>query len=147
MDKKYIWIGIGIFVFVVLVCGILSVFMNTSTRQQAEPLSTPVMLATATSMVTLTPTPTVTPVAPGIIWEVVSIEEHIIYENGFYYDVATFRNLNDPSVLIQARCAEPGWPQPEVGQQYVLNQYGVLIPIEGIESKLQRFLVIETVSN
>ena len=144
MDKKYLWIGLGILGFIVLVCVISSLILSSSsTRQQANSLSTPVMLATATPVMTPTATPTATPVGPGNIWEVVAIEENKIYENGFHYDVATFKNLNDPSLIILARCAEPGWPQPEIGDRYVLNQYGVLIPIEGIGSLLQRFLVIE----
>ncbi|EKD52744.1 MAG: hypothetical protein ACD_61C00256G0003 [uncultured bacterium] len=143
MDKKYIRIGLGIFLVVALICSLIYWLTSLPTRQQASLLSTPTVLATATPVMTPTPTQTAIPAAPGNIWEVVAIEENKIYENGFHYDVATFKNLNDPSLIILARCAEPGWPQPEIGDRYVLNQYGVLIPIEGIGSLLQRFLVIE----
>ncbi len=105
---------------------------------------------TATPRPTMTPTPTVTPTPTpvpekpaGPIWVVSRIEEGLFHENGFVYDIATFTNLDKPSVTIRARCSAPGWPSPEIGHKFTINEYRVMIPIEGIQSSLQRFWVLE----
>jgi len=71
------------------------------------------------------------------------MEENAIYANGFYYDVATFFNLDQPSLTVRAQCMNPGWPSPEIGHHFTLIYASVLVPIEGVESTIQRFLILD----
>lgn len=109
----------------------------------------PVLLPSATPRPTSTPIPTMTPTpmattekVAGPVWVLTRIEVGLFHENGYDYDIATFTNLDKPSVTIRARCSTPGWPT-EIGHQYIVNEYRVMIPIEGIFSPLQRFWVLE----
>ena len=140
IDKKYIWIGVGILVLGCIGALILWWVVTVGGKKQVAALVIPQTIPQTTPTAFL-PTPTVTPlpVVPGNIWIVASIEQNAIREGLFLYDVATFYNKNVPTIIMKAQCGAPGWPSPEIGQQYVLSEYNVLVPIEGIESPLQRF--------
>ena len=99
IGKKSVWFILGIVGLIVFVCILFLVFRNSSKKTAvANSLSTPVMLATPI----LSPAATPTPALPGNIWVVMQIEENAIYANGFYYDVATFFNLDQPSLTVRA---------------------------------------------
>lgn len=123
IDKRIIWIGSAVIIFLLVACA-------------PQIVTTP---AVVPALVIQTPTPTL----PGNIWVVTGIEQSVIHQNGFNYDVATFTNLNQPAVTLRAQCSAPGWPSPEIGHQYTINEYRVMSPIEGIYSPLQRFWVLE----
>src|SRR3989339_23223 len=120
-------------------------FIWRNQNRAGEPafaVSTPVMLATPTPLPVMTAT--LVPTAmPGNIWVVMSIEESALYSNGFYYDVATFYNLAQPTLTVRAQCMIPSWPSPEIGHQFVLIYETVLVPVEGVESEIQRFLILD----
>lgn len=132
IDKRIIWIGSAVIIFL-LVAGVALIWLKNSSRQI---VTTP---AVVPGLVNQTPTSTL----PGNIWVVTGIEQSVIHQNGFNYDVATFTNLNQPAVTLRAQCSAPGWPSPEIGHQYTINEYLVMSPIEGIYSPLQRFWVLE----
>jgi len=131
IDKRIVWVGLGVIIFLLIACAALFWTKNSSRLSTATP-------TTISVVVTSTPTTAL----PGNIWVVSKIEEAAIHQNGYVYDVATFTNLDRPSVTLRAQCAAPGWPAPAIGQQYVMNDYRVLVPIEGIDSPLQRFFVL-----
>ena len=92
------------------------------------------------------PTPSATPVATdaGDTWMFVSMEEKVIYQNGYWYDVGTFQNIQRPDILIKAMCMAPLWPSPTPGVIYQLNDYEILYPVVDNESNnLQRFLLLK----
>lgn len=138
----------GILIFlIVFIWGMGKIYANGEAEHEQAALATRMAYSTPSPVLptmTATPIPVVTqtPLAPGNIYVLASIEENGYSENGRVYDKAVFTNLNVPSLRITAHCSAPSWPSPEVGHQFVLNSYGVLVPIEGIYSPLQRFFVI-----
>lgn len=145
MKKQTLYILVGSAVIVFILVAISAGIYIKNLRNNApafESVAMPTMVATA-STPTLVPTPlptlTATLAAPGNIWVVTSIEPRALHVNGFDYDVAVFTNLNQPLVTIRAQCAGPSWPSPEIGHQYYMNNFEVLVPVEGNDSPLQRF--------
>ena len=148
MPKKFIWIGAGILVLGLIVALLFFWFITGPGKkpvaaivipQGVSALATPEMTPSATQ----TTVPTAISTSAGDIWQVVEISKKAIHENGFDYDVATFSNVGNPAILMKAQCGAPGWPSPKIGQQYVLNDYNVLVPEQGIGSPLQRFYPIK----
>lgn len=110
-------------------------------------LPTQALLFTTTPTVISTPlfTSTVVPVStPSNQWVVVSIDAPVRIGH-FDYLTITLKNLGDGS-LKRGQCQQPKWESPEPGHIYVLTNtyadYWLFIPIEGIESELQRFVPI-----
>jgi hypothetical protein len=104
-----------------------------------------VILTPNTPTILTTPTPTNLaptsnpPKANSNIWKVVKIDKLAYTLRGLSYDLATFQNTTTQATL-QAHCAEPLRPTPQIGQLYRKNAYGVLIPInEDKSNPLQRF--------
>jgi len=78
------------------------------------------------------------------VYRVSLIEESALQRHGYVYDVATFVNVVDESMVLRAQCAEPSWPSPDIGTRYRLNQWGVLIPeVDNENNNLQRFIVLD----
>ncbi len=145
LQDKHIWIGLGILLVVVvsLLGFLLSRRGSTDTQNNHPPQQIFVTPQnTPTSLVT--PIPLVTPEnVPGNIWIVSRTNVSVVHQNGYSYIVDEFRNEKNPSLVMLARCGAPSWPAPEVGHKYVMNEWNVLGPIEGIDSKLQRFYPIK----
>lgn len=120
---------------------------NSANRNQneAQVFATPVINnQTPVVLPTLTPQPTTTLVPVGKTWKVTEIKQNVIHQNGFWYDVATFQNVDRPDVLVQAMCMAPKWPSPALGTIYQLNDYDVLYPVtDNATNNLQRFLLLK----
>lgn len=139
IEKRYLWIGGAVIAFILFAIAAMILIKNLNKSQPVRP----VMLPQATAMATQTLAPTVAPTAlPGNIWVVKETKVDTIHENGFNYIVDIFYNESQPNLTIRASCRAPGWPAPVVGQRYVMMSDGLLVPIEGIDSPLQRFLKI-----
>lgn len=141
---RFLILGVIIFLILLVLAGLWAVSRPSQQLTSGEQLGT--QMALSTPIITPTPImmPTATPEKPiGPVWVVSKIEEEAIHSHGFTYDVAIFTNLDSPSVSLRAQCSAPGWPSPEIGQQYTINEYRVMIPIEGVYSPLQRFWVLE----
>lgn len=137
IDKKYLWIGGAVVAFILF--AIIAVILIKNLNKPQAVL--PVMLPQATAMATQALAPSVVSTAlPGNIWVVKETKVDTIHKNGFNYIVDIFYNESQPNLTIRASCQAPGWPAPMVGQKYVMMGDGLLVPVEGIDSPLQRFL-------
>ncbi len=114
---------------------------NTPATDQFSLLGTPqaVTEGTATPITQFTPIP-----EPGNSWRFVSMEEKVIYQNGYWYNVGTFENVIRPDIKIRAMCTAPLWPSPTPGTIYILNPYDILYPeVDNQTQNLQRFQVLK----
>jgi len=80
---------------------------------------------------------------PSNQWKVTKIDPLSYRRSGYFYDLAVFENLSTGE-SIKAFCAEPGWPGPNLGDVYILNQWNVLVPTHNDNPPwIQRFIVID----
>jgi len=85
-----------------------------------------------------------TPISLSDIYKVGLIEDAVVNTDGDVYDVGTFINTEDESVILKARCIDQGWPSPEIGTLYRLDSEGLLSPVVNNEgNNLQRFIVLD----
>lgn len=139
IDKRIIWIVSAVIIFLLVACGAF-LWIRNSSRLPVEPMSSsPQILATPAVFPVVQLTPTQPALAPGDVWMVVRVGPEFVKKNGYKYMIAVFSNQNVPSLTISRMCGAPGWPAPEAQHLYLMNYGGVLVPIEGIDSPLQRF--------
>lgn len=156
MDKKYLaWIAVGLLAILLFVGGlflssyvvsqvIVPAFAERSVPQATPTLSRQTSVFTAMPIITPTPTPTATPTPypAGSVWSVVSIDPGAYRQNGYVYDIGTFKNIITGEVL-KAHCAAPTWASPPIGAEYAMNIAGVLIPVREKPNHYQRFIVLD----
>lgn len=140
INKTYLWIGAGVLLLLLVVLLSVRIFSGGAGQE-----ITPVALMPTQPFVLSTPT--VSPVvtaetqasAPGNIWVVSKTKVDKVKIGKYSYIVDEFTNEAQPSLIMRAHCAAPGAPAPEVGQKYLMNDFEVLVPVEGVDSPLQRF--------
>ena len=147
--KKY-QKGYGLTIILILLLVAILVIIRTIKNNSFVSDENSPSLLTLPTQALLTPTvrlstPTVVPVsAPSNLWTVKNIlgKQTI---NGFTSLIIEFENTTSKE-LKKGQCQQPGWEAPEIGHIYTLNNtfsdYWLFIPIEGIESELQRFALI-----
>ena len=149
--KKY-QKGYGLtIILILLLVAILVIIRTIKNNSFVSDESSPSFLVQSTQALLFTATPTVlsTPTlvlvsTPSNLWTVKNIlgKQTI---NGFTSLIIEFENTTSKE-LKKGQCQQPGWEAPEIGHIYTLNNtfsdYWLFIPIEGIESELQRFALI-----
>lgn len=137
--RNLVIIIIAVITFLLLIFAITRIKPQ---KQAQEPQSFAAIFATPTlSSVTPIATPNAVPI--GKTWTFISMEKHVIYQNGFWYDVGTFQNIDRPDITIRAMCMAPKWPAPTAGMIYQMNDYNILFPvIDNATNNLQRFSVL-----
>lgn len=143
-QKGYGLTIILILLLIAILVIIRSIKNSSFVSDQNFSLPTQALLFTATPPVGLS-TPTIIPVStPSNLWSVKNIlgKQTI---NGFTSLIIEFENTTSKE-LRKGQCQQPRWDAPEIGHIYTLNNtfsdYWLFIPIEGIESELQRFALI-----
>ncbi len=139
---------IGVFVGFVLLIIVFAYFTNKQTnKNKPGGIQTTVVTPTLefTQQPSTTPSPTQIPSSEFLrsdAWKVVGVMDAAMSHDGYIYDVAKFQNSTGE--IVRAMCMNPGWPQPNVGDEYVLNEWGVFIPIvEDEKNPTQRFIDLE----
>lgn len=147
IDKRIIWIGAGVVGLIILAIVIgMIVSRNRKNNPNIEFMVTPVGLATAT--LASAGTPTATSAQVGNVWIASRVGPETVTIGGFEYLLAEFTNEAQPGQVITRHCGAPAWPRPVVGQKYLMNAFGVLVPMsvegkEDIQSPLQRFYPLD----
>lgn len=151
-EMKRTTLFVGVFVVFLLFVGALWYFSSRSQRK-----SVPAETGTAAAFLTqtptqaslLTPTQAPTPV-PTIVytlnddeWVVIEVHDLDYGFRGVMHDTAIFQSKWGEQK--EGMCAAPSWPQPDPGDVFVLNQWGVFIPLtEDPKHPTQRFIALDS---
>ena len=134
-------------IIVTVIAFLIFLFLITRGRPtvvSSEPQSVAIFATPTLGYIEQTPTPVPTTLNQEETWTFVSMEEKVIYQNGYWYDVGTFQNTGRPDIFIKAMCMAPLWPSPTAGTIYRLNAYNILYPVVDNETNnLQRFQILK----
>ena len=126
-NRKRVLISGGVLALILLVLILFLAFGASKKEAVTMPrfISVPTPMATPT--VEASPTQAT---LPGNLWSIVSDVD----ADG----VATFTSVKG-LLAMRAQCQCRECPEPELYHQYVLGEDGLLVPIEGADSPLQKF--------
>lgn len=110
---------------------------QTSTPQVTLQVNLPYIASEATPTMTVPPTEDQVEVR----WRLIDLQDNAYIHpwDGKLYDLGTFEDVDNPSVLLFARCLDQGNPNPTIGAIYTQNKYTLILEPPEQHFNWQRF--------